>query len=84
MGILNAVLGTYGLFSMYNSLLMSTYKIEGDVKSEAGLAESENGTWADEINNQLTSRKSYVNSFCANVFGMCCCTCCSKRWECSR
>jgi hypothetical protein len=34
-GVLNAIVGTYGSFSMYNSLISSIYKIEGDTASES-------------------------------------------------
>jgi hypothetical protein len=84
-GVLNAIVGTYGSFSMYNSLISSIYKIEGGSVSEAAQAENENGDhWNGEISSILTSRLDYANNFCANFFGVFCCSCCTNRWDCSR
>jgi hypothetical protein len=76
-------MGAYGTFSMYNSLISSIYKIESKLESEAAKAEHED-SWSTEVKQILTSRVDYANNFCANMFGMFCCHCCVKNWQCSR
>ena len=78
--LLKAIMGSYGMFAMYNTILSNTY--ESQKENTVSRSDKEKN-WTDKINRQLMDRENVYMNYATFCFGKCCLSVCTDNCDCA-